>query len=235
MAALRGEAHVAGTVRRASFDLSEPLIFEVLTDSGGRQTNLLAKLSTLEKLLRVAPPLRKILAYELADLRPWSANVNLGSVEVASIRVNQQALEGEENWWREEAAPSFRQLLRTANRLFPALRDVSQGGPRDAVNGLLERVRRNQDSVVNTVFDMSRAGRGPDPESIDQSWALFRWTQVRLYAVIDGYWRWGPHEETTSKSFLNDLIDLPYLVLALLFGGLLTEERRLIDWFDQLL
>jgi hypothetical protein len=71
----------------------------------------------------------------------------------------------------------------------------------------------------------------PAPELLDEQWAFFRWIQVYLLAGLDYISRYGVHTKPNEESMAHELLDLDYLISALLVGGLACREARFVDRF----
>jgi hypothetical protein len=71
----------------------------------------------------------------------------------------------------------------------------------------------------------------PAPELLDEEWAFFRWVQVQLLAGLDFIGRHGVNAQPNEESMLHELLDLDYLISALLVGGLACRENRFIQRF----
>jgi hypothetical protein len=71
----------------------------------------------------------------------------------------------------------------------------------------------------------------PAPELIDERWAFFRWIQVTLLAGLDFFASYGVDRSPNPEDLLHELLDMDYLVSALLVGGLACRETRFVDRF----
>lgn len=71
----------------------------------------------------------------------------------------------------------------------------------------------------------------PKPELIDQKWWHFRWIQVHLLAGLDFIKSYGRDVKPNEKRLTNEVLDLKYLVNALLVGGVASRDSTIVDLF----
>jgi hypothetical protein len=72
----------------------------------------------------------------------------------------------------------------------------------------------------------------PPPELLDERWTLFRWIQVYLLALLDFFVKYGSRTDPAKEQILHELLDLDYLIPALLIGGLACREKRFVERFQ---
>lgn len=76
-------------------------------------------------------------------------------------------------------------------------------------------------------------------ELMNERWASYRWLQVQNLFALDLCFRY-PNSATISRSgkafekLKHDILDAHYLIIALLEGGLATNEHKLIRWWQLL-
>jgi hypothetical protein len=80
-------------------------------------------------------------------------------------------------------------------------------------------------------YNNHRHVKGPLGELLDERWAHFRWIQVQLLAGLDFFASYGLGATLRREDMIHELLDLDYLVPALLIGGLASCEKRMIERF----
>ncbi|HXR24308.1 MAG TPA: hypothetical protein VN742_03025, partial [Candidatus Binataceae bacterium] len=68
----------------------------------------------------------------------------------------------------------------------------------------------------------------------DEDWAFFRWIQVQLLGGLDFFASYGLEKIPNREKLLHELLDLDYLLSALLVGGLACRETRFLERFKLL-
>jgi hypothetical protein len=71
----------------------------------------------------------------------------------------------------------------------------------------------------------------PSSDLIDEQWAYFRWIQVYLLPGLDFINRHGVNVVPSEENMVHELIDLDYLITALLVGGLACREKLFLERF----
>jgi hypothetical protein len=96
-----------------------------------------------------------------------------------------------------------------------------------------EQIRDDREDMRG-FYGNHRPATPPPPELIDEKWAHFRWIQVYLLAGLDFFASYGLGAPFRREDMIHELIDLDYLITAILVGGLASRERRMIDRFKLL-
>ena len=97
-----------------------------------------------------------------------------------------------------------------------------------------EQIRDDREDMRG-FYRNHRHAASPPAELIDERWAHFRWIQVQLLAGLDFFASYGLGAPFRREDMINELIDLDYLITAILVGGLASRDRRMIDRFKLLL
>lgn len=127
------------------------------------------------------------------------------------------------------------ELLEVAPKLFPDLRDYSPGSGRDIIDHLKERVARNDGMIVQSLYEWIRGEHLPPGELLDESWAFFRLLQADLIANLEFVSKYGFRCPGMNRErFANSLLDLKYVQLGVLAGGLATNDRFMSETFKLL-
>jgi hypothetical protein len=123
--------------------------------------------------------------------------------------------------------------LSTIWRSFNSMRELKSVRPNEisAKVAQLSLEIRDDKEGMRAFYENHRPRFFPPSKFLDEEWALFRWTQVQLLAGLDFYASYGLDKEPNRENFLHELLDLDYLIPALLIGGLACRETRFIDRF----
>jgi hypothetical protein len=79
-----------------------------------------------------------------------------------------------------------------------------------------------------------RHGSYPQPKLIDDRWTLFRWIQVQLLAGLDFFSSHGLGAPFDRENLFHELLDLEYLIQALMVGGLASCDGPMLKRFTLL-
>jgi hypothetical protein len=115
-------------------------------------------------------------------------------------------------------------------RWFPELETYRPGQSAAQVTTAMEKVGAEHD-FVRATYETFRRDEFPPAKLLDSHWTLFRHTQIHLLAALRYVRKYGPNTSVISKELHNDLLDIDYLVLATLVGGLASHDRASRDLF----
>lgn len=113
---------------------------------------------------------------------------------------------------------------------LPALKDASSAELPLRLSELSIGIRDDPDDIRG-FYQNHRVPSWPDAVIINEDWALFRWIQVHLLAGLDYFGRYGVATEPGREKLTHELLDLEYLISALLVGGLASREKRMVERF----
>jgi hypothetical protein len=74
----------------------------------------------------------------------------------------------------------------------------------------------------------------PPAKLIDEEWTFFRWIQVQLLAGLDFFASHGLGAPFNRENLFHGLLDLDYLIVALVVGGLASREQQMLERFSLL-
>ncbi len=74
----------------------------------------------------------------------------------------------------------------------------------------------------------------PPAKLIDEEWTFFRWIQVQLLAGLDFFASHGLGAPFNRENLFHGLLDLDYLIVALVVGGLAWREQQMLERFSLL-
>jgi hypothetical protein len=129
----------------------------------------------------------------------------------------------------EEKLDAIVELWRDFRRL-PALKEAKDSEIPERVRELAIQVRDDIDDIRG-FYRNHRLDTYPPAEIIDVEWAFFRWHQVQLLGGLDFYDSYGIATPFKRGKIFNELLDLDYLLPALLIGGLASNDKRMVRRF----
>jgi len=115
-------------------------------------------------------------------------------------------------------------------KTLPAFNDAGQSEMPNIVRELSLQIRDDR-ADIRGFYKNHRIPPWPEPELIDEQWAFFRWIQVQLLAGLDFFASYGVKTQPGREKLMHELLDLEYLIVALVVGGLASCEKRMIERF----
>jgi hypothetical protein len=221
------------------FALPEALWHELFRKRDKRRIADLFKLQSIEKALVILPSIGEMFRAEVANLKPAPDVLRGKFVKLRAIRgpsgeffeLTGDALRSTEErnasieWKVQEMSDLWRSFIR-----IPGLEKKSQEDIRTRVRELSEEVRNDRDAM-RAFYSNHRHKSWPSPELLVEGWTLFRWIQVHLLAGLDFFLKYGRTNDPSKEKIIHELLDLDYLIPALLVGGLACRETRFIERF----
>lgn len=203
-----------------------------------RHANIV-KLKGIEKTLILLPGIGEMFRAEGEKLKPASQVLSGKKITInpkfasggeffeldgeTAKTANERSLEVEERL--EILVAVWRDFKR-----IPALHDASPSDMAETVHELSLQVRDDRDDIRG-FYRNHRGPNYPAPELIDEEWTLYRWIQVQLIAGLNFFASYGLATPFNREKLFHELLDLDYLIPALVVGGLACREKRIIDRF----
>ena len=203
-----------------------------------RLANLI-KLKSIEPTLVLLPGLGEMLRAESEKLKPAS-QILAGK----RIKLNEKLVPGlkffelDENT-KQTAAGRTAELEERLDvmidvwRDFKAIPDLQNARTEELpekILGLKLQIRDDR-TDIRGFYANHRDSIHPPPEMIDEEWTFYRLIQVYLLAGLDFFASYGLKNEVRRETAMNELLDLDYLIFALLVGGLACRETRFVERF----
>jgi hypothetical protein len=200
----------------------------------------LKKLRSVEQKLVLLPGISEMLNAESKQRKP------------ASIVLRCKRVEFNPRWFERDGwAPELdadtqataqivdQRLERRLNQMVPIWKDFKklpdfENAKSEDMPGI---VRRKCEQIRDDREDMRgfyathRPSIAPPAELIDEKWAHFRWIQVQLLAGLDFFASYELGAPFRQEDMFHELLDLDYLIPALLVGGLASSEVRMVQRF----
>ena len=136
---------------------------------------------------------------------------------------------------------SVQRFLEKTATIAPMFPDLFKGSQqeRDAAHTEAEAVIVSPRALVPFISQFEPPpGEKPLPpiESIDEEWAIYRWTQVQLLFALDAHVRYQgkipqPPSARVSEKIEHDVLDAEQLILGCLEGAFATQENKHKRWW----
>jgi hypothetical protein len=221
------------------FGLTEVLMHEHFRKRDARRIANLFKLRSIEKNLVLLPGIGEMFRAEKRNLKPAPKVLPAKAIKFIVERgPSGEFFELDGNALRstKERAAEVKWRLRKMiaiwrlYRIIPQLGNAKPSEMPAGIEDLSLRIRDDREDMRG-VYRNYRDGSSPAPELLDEDWATFRWIQVQLLAGLDFYAGYGLDKQPNREKLVHELLDLDYLVTALLVGGLACRETRFIERF----
>jgi hypothetical protein len=196
------------------FGAPEVLIYEHFRKRDQRRIANLFKLHSIEDSVVRLPGIGEMFRREAKTLKPACTTMRAKGVELCELKVKLRAII---DVWQ-----SLREM--------PELKNASAKEAPEIIKELSLKIRNDRDDMRG-FYANHRHADFPPPELLDKDWAFFRWIQVQLLAGLDFISRHGVDAKPNQERMLHELLDLDYLISALLVGGLACRETRFVERF----
>lgn len=115
---------------------------------------------------------------------------------------------------------------------FPKLASCSGSQRQTVVSEITGKVAVNDDLIRDIYSDHAPKGF-PSADHIDQRWAIFWHTRFNLLICLKHFERFHENDPTqpSAKRLDNEVLDLEYLTLGALAGGLASNDAKTIRRF----
>ncbi len=203
----------------------------------------LKKLRSVEKDLVLLPAISEMFRTECETLKPAPIVLKCQAVEFKPDMFGNGTQTAElDSDTRATGGVITKRLERRLNQMVPVwnafkqIPEFENAKSEDMPNIVKlkrEQIRDDREDMRG-FYGNHRPATAPPPELIDEKWAHFRWIQVHLLAGLDFFASYGLGAPFRREDMIHELIDLDYLITAILVGGLVSRERRMIDRFKLL-
>lgn len=221
--------------------MPDVLFYEMLTSPEPARSRCFAKFPG-ENPVAVVPSVGELLARERRTheacgmpsshpkLDRWKFNDKLAAGTYHAPPEVREALREEEERLRGEL-DTLAEMINMAPDLFPDV--FAEGADRELERGKVEQLLANEHAAIVDFYSRLEPPddtvAAPPAERLTSDWMHFRWLQVKLWAALDLRLRLGRIEgeldEGRRHRLENYLHDMQYLMLALLEGGLASEDE----------
>lgn len=222
------------------FGVSEIFFFEHLRKHDRWRTANLFKLRSIESSAALLPGISEMFREEAKTNGPACAIMRARPIELEAQRgpsgeffeLDGPSLDSIERQTRDlrKKVSDLTDVWQTL-RAIPELKQASHKEAPEVVERLAFKIRDDLEEL-RTSYANIRHPNLPSSTIIDKHWAYFRWIQVQLLAGLDFIKKFGADAKPNEENMLHELIDLDYLISALLVGGLACRETRIIERFQ---
>jgi hypothetical protein len=217
------------------FGIPDVLWYEPFHKRDDKRTANVLKLRSIESSLRVIPRIGQMFQAEVEHLEPASRRLRVKYVQFNKNLESESAFDSsletaksDTRKW-EKKLPQMVEIWRDFKKI-PTLRDAKPAEIKDRVEQLKILVRDDHDDMRG-FYRNHKPHSYPDAELLDEEWALYRWTQANLLAGLDYFVSYGPKNEANREKLMHELLDVEYLICAVLVGGLASRDDRIVERF----
>jgi hypothetical protein len=223
-----------------TFGLTEALMHEHFRKRDPRRIANLFKLHSIDGSIVLLPGIGEMFRSEAKTLKLACTTMRAERIEFRIqkgtsgeyFELDGRALRSTEGRSRELKV-KLRAIIDVWQLSLREMPELKNASPKE----LPERIKELSLNIRNDRADMRgfyanhRYADFPPPELLDEEWAFFRWIQVQLLAGLDFISRYGVASKLNEESMLHELLDMDYLICALLVGGLACRETRFVERF----
>lgn len=114
-------------------------------------------------------------------------------------------------------------------RWFPRLAPCSGSQRQTVVSEMMIKVAID-DGLIRDIYSDHAPKGFPSADRIDQRWAIFWHTRFNLLVCLKHFERFHENDPTqpSAKDLDNEVLDLEYLILGALSGGLASDDVKTI-------
>lgn len=237
---------VMATASKHHLIMPEALLYELLTTKQEQQVRCLSRLSKIESCIWLLNGIPELLRYECSSGRPAtpladrcvarsiSIHPSAGTTGYAFSEEQVTVIEGERAEREGKGVEELKKMSSVVSGWFPALKNLPAGSPPASTQPYLARIAADPDMICE-IYEAIRKPWMPEPTSLSQEWAYFRWLQVRLAGAVEYIRRYGDRNETAqARRIPNFFLDQDYLIPALLVDGLATCDLEMRSFYGLL-
>jgi hypothetical protein len=159
-------------------------------------------------------------------VRPEQFHFNSGLVNETFLMREDQSKYLEE--LKEEVSSKVKAFAEHCSQItvrFPELRNYRPGINPSQIEEIQKRIC-TEPEFVRGFYNGIPGHIGPTAEHIDERWALFKWTQIRLIAALDYFRKYGEKEMSSETTKIeNEYLDLEYCLIGCLLGSIATQDK----------
>lgn len=244
-----------GRLRKLStqfqFLMPDVLFYELITSSEPGRSRCFKKLPQKANPIPVVKSVGNLLRKELTTLKP--AGLPSENLLKVNYRFNPELRYGSyilpddvKTAIRESEAELDKDVsmlmdLIALETLFPAIHTGTTEKRKKYKFECEQYIASNIEELSNSLsrFEPPEGTTMPPENILDESWTLLRWFQVRLLFSLDIFWRRGhinisALKEGEKERLEHDVLDMQYLILAILQRAFATRDKKLIEFYNLL-
>lgn len=222
-----------------TFAMPEVLMYEHFRKRDDRRIANIFKLHSIEKRVFRLPGIGEMFRMEGRRRKPAITTLQAKTVEFIVQKGPSGEyfeLDGESLMLTEERSEQLAAKVPMMIHVWQSLRElpaIKNASPKELPEVIKEhqiKIRDDRDDMRG-FYANHRYPQFPPPDLIDEGWAYFRWVQVYLLAGLDFISRYGVNVVPSEENMIHELIDLDYLIPAILVGGLACREKIFLERF----
>jgi len=198
----------------------------------------LRKLKSIEKRLVLLPGIGEMFRAEASLLKPAPQCFGFRGVEFEAALDSSEYFELDKKT-SNAVEERTKELEERLDDMVAVWRDFKmipefQGAKSEDMPDIVKTKRiqiRDDCDDMRAFYGRHRHASFPEPELIGEKWSFFRWTQAQLVAGLDFFASYGLGATFNREAMFHELLDIDYLIPALLVGGLACREKRIVDRF----
>jgi hypothetical protein len=232
--------------------MTEALLMEILTTEKENMQKCFAKFSNFENPVALLPNAGTLLRYEVKTNSPCTPiekqfinerfvfNPKLSEGSFCFTDEQKITLKSWNNEIDNESERFIKKAIITQS-WFPELNGYRPGTSTDIIARVMQKVA-NDNNFIISIYDQIRSEirkerneDWPDACIINENWAIFRYYQVHLLSTVEYIRKYGfSLIENIRKELINFRIDIDYCVIGALADGLLTNDKKMAQFFSLL-
>lgn len=225
------------------FAIPEVMMYEHFRKEDNRRIANMFKLHAVENSIFILPGVGEMFRAEAQQLEPATKILRAKLMEfIVKIGPSGKFFELDERSLKsvEERTADLKRETSGLVGAWNEIRDmpdVKNASPNDlprVVRELSEKVRDDREDMRG-FYRNHRHENFPAPEIINEKWSYFRWIQVMLLAGLDFIERYGVDVQPGEETLMHEVLDLTYLINALLVGGVASRDSTILRRFKFLL
>lgn len=229
--------------------MPDVLFYELITAEPSSMRNCFNKFPDKSNPVELIPSLGTLLRYELTTRKPciplyqkrerivFRFNNSLRTDTFQFTDMQEETRKNEEIDVKKDSEDFFNLAMMIAT-FFPQINGIPYAKLPTQIQSAKAQVAADFATVRAIYALLIESGEIQNPihpNVLNQSWAFFRWVQVRCLYSLDLIFRYDgcPPSNPTSKFWTrieHDMLDSQYVILASLSGALACNEKRMIEF-----
>ena len=199
----------------------------------------LVKLKAIEKHIVLLPGIGEMFRAESNNRKPASQVLRIkGLVLTDKLTPGRRFFELDEET-KEISAERTVELQKRLDIMIDVWTDFKQipefdGAKSEDMSAIVGAKRlqiRDDHDDMRGFYKRHRYRSHPPAKLIGEEWAFFRLIQVQLLAGLDFFASYGLGAPFNRENLFHGFLDLDYLIVALLVGGLASREKQMLERF----
>jgi hypothetical protein len=227
---------------RLIFGVTEVLQYEHFRKWDRWRFANLVKLKAIEKHLVFLPGIGEMFRAEAKDRKPASQVLSLKRITLSDDLTPGRRFFELDDETKRISAERTTELEKRLDILITVWKDFKQipefdGAKSEDMPAIVAdksiQIRDDADDMRG-FYRRHRHRSYPPAKLLDERWTFFRWIQVQLLAGLDFFASYGLGAPFNRENIFHELLDLDYLIQALMVGGLASRDGQMLRRFNLL-